>query len=211
MRISILCSDEQHPIYPLLLIWQSNRSKCHNIEVVNRLEKLSGGDILFLISCTEIIRHEVRKKYTLNLVIHESDLPHGRGWSPLAWQILEGKDDIVVSLLEAEDKVDTGAIFVKRHIFVEKHELLNEINIKLFQLKLDLMDFAIENCKSATLTKQPDCGASYYNRRTAEDSCINPNETIANQFDLLRICDPDRYPAYFELHGHRYKLVITKI
>ena len=31
-------------------------------------------------------------------------------------------------------------------------------------------------------------------------------KSIKEQFDLLRICDPDRYPAYFEMHGRKYKL-----
>jgi methionyl-tRNA formyltransferase len=34
---------------------------------------------------------------------------------------------------------------------------------------------------------------------------------LAEQFDLQRICDPERYPAFFELHGHRYKLTLDKL
>ena len=40
-------------------------------------------------------------------MIHESDLPHGKGWSPIQWQILEGSDSITITLLDAEDKVDS--------------------------------------------------------------------------------------------------------
>lgn len=28
--------------------------------------------------------------------------------------------------------------------------------------------------------------------------------------DLIRICDPDRFPAYFELHGHKYNIRLEK-
>ena len=27
----------------------------------------------------------------------------------------------------------------------------------------------------------------------------------------MRICDPDRFPAYFELHGQNYKIRLEKM
>ena len=75
---------------------------------------LAGGEILFLVSCNEIIGKDVRDRYMATLVIHASDLPKGRGWSPHIWQIIEGKKEIMVSLLEAEDAVDSGAIWAKK-------------------------------------------------------------------------------------------------
>ena len=48
--------------------------------------------------------------------------------------------------------------------------------------------------------------ATYWPRRTAKDSRLAIEKSIQEQFDLLRICDPDRYPAYFEMHGRQYKL-----
>ena len=43
-----------------------------------------------------------------NLVIHASDLPQGKGWSPMPWQIAEGRNDIVFTLFEAVAGVDAG-------------------------------------------------------------------------------------------------------
>jgi methionyl-tRNA formyltransferase len=54
-------------------------------------------------------------------------------------------------------------------------------------------------------------GATYYRKRTPEDSRIDPQRPIAEQFDLLRICDPGRYPAFFDLHGHRYRIRLDKL
>ena len=71
---------------------------------------LVGGDILFLISCNEPISKDVRALFRATLVIHASDLPLGRGWSPHIWQVLEKKRFIKVTLLEAADLVDSGSI-----------------------------------------------------------------------------------------------------
>ena len=61
---------------------------------------------------------EILKKFRNNLVVHASDLPNGKGWSPLTWQILDGKKKIHVSLIEADEKVDSGKIYKKLQINV---------------------------------------------------------------------------------------------
>ena len=51
----------------------------------------------------------------------------GKGWSPLAWQILEGSNNIPVSLFEAVEAVDAGDVYIVDYIRLEGHELNNEI------------------------------------------------------------------------------------
>ena len=103
-----------------------------------------------------------------NLVIHASDLPRGRGWSPHVWQILEGSQDVVVSLIEAQDEVDTGPIWAQRHLVLEGHELHEEINSRLFAIELELMDHALELFGHATPVHQEGV-PSYYPRRKPEE------------------------------------------
>ena len=43
-----------------------------------------------------------------------------------------------------------------------------------------------------------------------QDSRLDPHRPIADQFDLLRVADPDRFPAFFDLRGHRYLVRIEK-
>ena len=47
-----------------------------------------------------------------------------------------------------------------------------------------------------------------YPRRTASDSRLDPEDTIAKQFNLLRVVDNERYPAFFDFLGRRYELRI---
>jgi methionyl-tRNA formyltransferase len=212
MKITILCSSINHPIYKSLVEWVEKKSVENDIKLISHKEELDGGDILFLVSCTEIIEKKYREKYVKTLVIHASDLPSGRGWSPLVWQVLEGKKDLVMTLLEAEDSVDSGDIWKKTHFNIPKDALFDEINTILFNEELGLMDFAVTNFRSIVPTPQPAAGeVTYYGRRSPEDSQIDANKSIAEQFDLLRVCDPLRYPAFFDMHGCRYKLTLEKI
>ena len=192
------------------LRWANRQKESHEVELINKKSDLSGGDILFLISCHEIVDSNDRAKYASALVIHASDLPKGRGWSPHIWQIVEGKNEVVVSLLEAEDSIDSGAIWAQRKMQYEGHELSDEINKILFQTELDLMDYAVANFRKILPTEQKDEDATYYALRDYKDSKLDPEKSIAEQFDLIRVCDPERYPAYFDYRGKRYILKLEK-
>ena len=52
-------------------------------------------DINLIFSYFKKIPSKYLKFSKFNLVIHGSDLPYGRGMSPISWQILKGKSKIV--------------------------------------------------------------------------------------------------------------------
>ena len=64
MKIAILCSDLNHPVVKNLEAWIDDMvSKGHSATLVFDAADLQGGDILFLVSCSQIIRDTERKKY----------------------------------------------------------------------------------------------------------------------------------------------------
>jgi methionyl-tRNA formyltransferase len=211
MKITLLCTDADHPVNHYLKAWIDTQQGLHDVLLVQRKRDLAGGDVLFLVSCSEIIDAAVRDKYSATLVLHASDLPKGRGWSPHIWEIVHGAEAITVSLLEAEDKVDSGKIWKKLNIPVPKHALWDEINQLLFEAEIELINFAVQkfDIASPLLQKATD-EASYYPKRTPANSRIDVNKSIAEQFDLIRVCDPNRFPAYFEHLGIRYTLKLEK-
>lgn len=211
MKISLLCSDEQHPVNEYLLSWIAKRENAHEIEIVRKKRDLSGGDILFLISCSEIVSAADRSAYRASLVLHASDLPRGRGWSPHIWEIIGGAEEITLSLLEAKDKVDSGRIWRKVRLPIPKDALWDEINERLFCAEIELIDFAVREFSSIMPVEQDmSIEPTYYPRRSPSDSQIDPSQSIASQFDRIRVCDPQRFPAFFELHGKKYKIVLEK-
>jgi methionyl-tRNA formyltransferase len=211
MKIFILCSDPHHPVVDSLYDWIKDASRRgHLATLVFDKDKLQSGDILFLVSCSQIIGDDERKKYKATLVLHASDLPKGRGWSPHIWSILNGATQITVSLLEASEPIDSGAIWLKTQFSLEGHELLNEINAKLFAAELTLMTQAVEHFNSIKPIQQSGDVELYMPKRSPADSKLDPEKSIAEQFDLLRIVDSHRYPAFFNYRGKRYLLKIEK-
>lgn len=212
VRISILCTDPNHPVVKNLRGWADvMTSNGHDVSLVFDKADLGGGDILFLVSCSQLIRDTEREKYGVTLVLHASDLPKGRGWSPYIWSILGGANQLTVSLLEAREPVDSGAIWLKVTFSLEGHELLPEINEKLFAAELLLMSQAVDQFGSIKPSPQVGDPGPYMAKRTPDDSKLDPNKTIAEQFNLLRVVDSQRYPAFFDYQGKRYLIKIEKV
>jgi methionyl-tRNA formyltransferase len=212
MKITILCSDALHPVNAYLQSWITGHKDQHQIDLVRSKSQLSLGDLLFLISCSEIVTEADRNSYSKTLVIHASDLPHGRGWSPHIWQIIDGATVLTLTLLEAANMVDRGDIWKKIEVRVNKDALWDEINHLVFDAELKLMGFAVENFDTIEpQTQSTTIEPTYYPKRSAADSKIDLKKSIEDQFDLIRVCDPDRFPAYFELHGHKYNIRLEKV
>lgn len=212
MKISLLCSCELHPVNEYLKRCIVKYSLKYQIELVRKKVDLSGGDILFLISCSEILNSIDRSAYRATLVLHASDLPQGRGWSPHIWQIINGAELITLSLIEAADIVDSGKIWAKKVFSVPKHALWNEINELLFNAEFELIEFAINEYQRICPVKQDcDVGSTFFPRRTLADSEIDPFQSIASQFNNIRVCDPNRFPAFFNLHGKKFKILLEKV
>ncbi len=166
----------------------------------------------FYLSCSRIVPKEVLARFAHNLVVHESDLPCGKGWSPLTWQVLAGADRIPITLFEAAEAVDAGPIYLQDVIALDGSELVDELRGKQAKATLDLCRRMVDSYPVVLERARAQSGdGSWYPRRRPADSAFDPTGPVAEQFDLLRVADPDRYPAFFDLRGSRYKLRIEKV
>lgn len=166
------------------------------------------GDILCLLACEKVFDKLSLNKH--NLVVHESALPQGKGWSPLTWQVLEGKNEIPITLFEAEKDVDSGPIYYQELIKLKGDELIDEIRTAQGQATVNLIMKFIANFPNNKGIAQAG-NATYYKRRVAKDSLLSMDKTLKEQFNLLRVVDNERYPAFFEYKGVKYKVTINKL
>jgi methionyl-tRNA formyltransferase len=191
------------------LTWMPEFSSRYEFIEVFDIGDVAGVDVLFILGYTKILPEKFLALNGLNLVIHESALPLGRGFSPVQWQILDGTNEIPVSMIEAANPVDSGDIYGTTTIQLKGHELMPEIRLAQANATKELI--------ISFLSKFPEClkisqagNATHYRRRTREDDRLDPDQTIRAQFNQLRIVDNDLYPAYFEIDGVNYLLRITK-
>lgn len=167
------------------------------------------GWINFILGCTRIISEHALRLNQHNLVVHESGLPKGRGFAPMAWQILEGKDNIPVCLIEAAVEADAGDIWLQDSIQLDGSELCDEWRALQGQKTIEMCLRFVNEYPNISKCKQAGV-SSYYERRRPTDSCLDVNKTLGEQFNILRVSDNTRYPAYFEINKQSYIVKIYK-
>ena len=205
MKIAILTSPNQ---------WFVPYAKILNNKIIsselyfNHENIIKSYDIVFILSYHKIISKEYLKKNKHNIVIHASALPKGKGWAPMFWQILEGNNDIPFSMFEADSGIDSGKIYMQRVLKLTGYELNNELRDKQANFTINMCLEFIKNYHIYQNPKAQYGVESVYSKRNIEDSKLDINKTIKEQFNLLRIVDNENYPAFFELDGYRYILKI---
>jgi methionyl-tRNA formyltransferase len=208
MRITIFTDNPNSWIMPYVNILKKELVS-HEISHVKRKSEIIGGDIMFILSCESILKSHFLSLHKNNIVVHPSKVPHGKGWSPLAWQILEGKNKIPVSLFEAVEKVDAGDVYLVDYIELFGHELNDEIKhqqgLTTIRMILKYLD------EYNNLIGTPQSGEeTFYKKRDINSNEIDIFKSISEQFNLLRIVDNERYPAFFIKDNKKYFLKIYK-
>ncbi len=210
MKITILIDNPRSWFVPFgEELAKALKERGHEVMSITDPKAIPEGDCVFFLSCEQIIGKELRARNKYNLVIHASALPQGKGWSPLAWQVLEGKNEIPLTMFEAVDKVDAGDVYGQARIGFQGHELIDEMRQKeggaIVALALQFVDGY-----SAVVGRPQEGEETFYPRRTPKDSELDPNKSLVASFNQLRIADNDRYPAFFKHLGHTYILKISK-
>lgn len=188
---------------------KSNKDK-FDIKIYYNHTNLRKSDINFILSYSKIINTKVLNNFKFNIVIHESKLPLGKGFAPIAWQILEGKNIIYFTAFNANKKIDSGDILLVDKIKLKGNELYSEWRqlqgIKTFEICKKI----ILNINKLELKKQKG-KQTFYKKRNSSDSKLNINKSIKNQFNLLRVVDNEKFPAFFVYKGIKYGIKINKI
>ena len=76
------------------------KKKFKKVKILWNTKKLLNFDILFIINYTKKIDLKKFSSSSINLVIHESNLPKGKGFAPLQWQVLQNKKKIIFSMIK---------------------------------------------------------------------------------------------------------------
>lgn len=173
-------------------------------------ESVKDRDIVFILGYTKIISLKHLRNNKLNLVVHESSLPKGKGFSPIIWQVLEGKNAIPIQLIEASEKVDSGDVYLKDKIILDKSDLYDDIREKqglaTFKLIKKFLSLYPKNIKA----KQQKGSETFYRKRLPTDNKINISSTFKEEFNKLRVSNNEEWPAYFTYKGCTYILKIMK-
>ena len=138
-----------------------------------------------------------------------TDLPYGRGGSPLQNLIIRNKEKTKISAIKVDFGIDSGVIYEKINIKTKGDELLDGLRKLQAKVTSKLILNFIDKYPNIIGIKQMG-EESFYKKRTKKNSELNVSKTIKEQFNLLRVCDNNRYPAFFYINNVKYLLKIYK-
>ena len=211
MKIAILTSPNQWFIPHARALQAEIKAKFkHKIKSCDLLFEsvnLQGFELVFALSFHKILPPKILTQNALILVIHCSNLPAGKGWAPLSWQVLGGKNEITLTLFKAAESVDSGEIYLQKSLNLSGLELYDELRGKQAGLTKQMcLDFL---ALYPNVAAHPQRGReSFYPKRSPADSELDINKSLNEQFNLLRICSNDEFPAFFYKDGKKFVLKI---
>jgi methionyl-tRNA formyltransferase len=140
------------------------------------------------------------------ILFHMTDLPYGRGGSPLQNLIVNGHKNTKISAIEVTEGIDEGPIYLKKKINLKgsAKEIFLRSSEKIFQMICGIID--------KNITPIPQKGEPIiFKRRKPEQSDISKLDDLNLIYDYIRMLDCEGYPhAYIELNGLKYEFTNVK-
>lgn len=147
-----------------------------------------------------LIPETIYKNYTC-IVFHMTDLPYGRGGSPLQNLIVRGHKTTKISALKVTKEIDAGDIYLKGDLELSGNAY--EIYMKAGHIIIGMMDKIIKT------NPQPEAQIgkiTHFTRRKPSQSNIIGIGSINNLFDHIRMLDAPNYPkAFLETEKFRFE------
>ena len=143
-----------------------------------------------------IVPDEIFSNYEC-LIFHMTDVPFGRGGSPLQNLIVRGIKDTKISALRCVKGLDAGDVYLKRDLS------LKGTAQEIFKNASTIVKEMIEEIVRTNPAPVPQTGIPiYFKRRTPNESDISEIEDIDKVYDYIRMLDCDGYPKAFVQTQH---------
>lgn len=138
-----------------------------------------------------IIPKAIHDNFTC-IVFHMTDLPFGRGGSPLQNLITRGIKNTKISALKVAEGIDTGDIYMKQDLSL--YGTAEEIFLRASFVIEGMIESIIRN----NPTPFPQKGTvTLFKRRKPEQSNIISLNTLEEIYDYIRMLDAEGYPHAF--------------
>lgn len=134
------------------------------------------------------VEKEIYSKYEC-VCFHMTDLPFGRGGSPLQNLIMLGLNKTKLSAFKMNDKMDAGPIYIKKNLSLKGRA--QNIYVRVGKMSKDIILWIInEEPKPINQLGKP----LVFKRRKKEQSIVTKQSTLIELYDFIRMLDAETYP-----------------
>ncbi len=141
------------------------------------------------------------------VIFHMTDLPYGRGGSPLQNLIVQDISKTKITALQAISEMDAGPVYLKRQLSLKgsAQEIYERAAGIIFQ---DMIPYILKHSPKPRLQQGHPV---YFQRRNPQDGNIGLLKDLKKIFNFIRMLDAPGYPkAFVELSGIRLEFSQAK-
>lgn len=150
-----------------------------------------------------MIPAEIHDKFEC-VIFHMTDVPFGRGGSPLQNLITRGVTETKLTALRCTKDVDAGAVYMKRPLSL--HGSAEEIYLRAGTITEEMIAEIVEaNPEPVAQRGEP----VIFKRRRPEQSDVREVSDLNGMCDHIRMLDADGYPRAF-LQSGRFRFEFSR-
>lgn len=181
---------------------KKNYEDVHTITIITDKKKLGqdyiGKDIdyIFFPHWSYIIPREIYENNEC-IVFHMTDLPFGRGGSPLQNLIVRGIKETKISALKVVKELDAGPIYIKFPLSLEGNaeSIYRRASGIIFK---EMIPYILNN---NPIPYEQEGIVVPFLRRKPEESRLLPQMKLETMYDYIRMLDAEGYPKAFMEYG----------
>jgi methionyl-tRNA formyltransferase len=161
---------------------------------VERLTKIE-PDFVFFPHWNWVVSDEILERWDC-VCFHMTDVPYGRGGSPLQNLIIRGHSATKLTALRMVRELDAGPVYKKVNLSLEgsAQEIFERTSRRIYDL---IRDIILTNP-----TPVPQAGeVTPFSRRNPTDSELPAQADLKCVYDHIRMLDAESYPKAFIKHG----------
>jgi methionyl-tRNA formyltransferase len=172
------------------------------------MEKVRSIDprYLFFLHWSWKVPSELVNQYEC-VCFHMTDIPYGRGGSPLQNLILRGHTHTKLSAFRMTGKLDAGPVYLKQTLSLAG--TAEDIYIRAARLAAQMIERIVtRNVRPVEQTGM----VTIFQRRKREQSKVPPLPSLRAVYDFIRMLDAEGYPKAFIVYkGFRYELSRARV
>lgn len=179
--------SKNHPLYQKDAYYILNKEEL----TYEKLKELN-PEYVFFTHWSYIIPAKIYENFNC-VIFHMTDLPFGRGGSPLQNLISRGIYKTKISAIRCSKVLDGGDVYLKRDLDLSEGNA-SEIYTKAGMIVSEMIDEIISKKPvPVPQTGEPVC----FKRRTPAESDMAELENIRQIYDYIRMLDAEGYPKAF--------------
>ena len=129
---------------------------------------------------------------------HETDVPYGRGGSPIQNIIIRNLKKTIISALKMTDELDAGPIYLKKSLKLNGNaqEIYERASKKVFKM------ISIIVKKNIMPVAQKGKVVKFKRRKPKQSVLSKKTKTLEELYNHIRMLDAKTYPTAFVKHGN---------